>query len=72
MAERTIDGLEAARSRGRTGGQRPKLTQRQAKIAQEMYDSRDHTVQQIAGEFGVTRPTIYRHRQDQSMTVSDS
>jgi AcrR family transcriptional regulator len=22
---------------------------------------RAHTVQQIAGEFGVTRPTIYRH-----------
>jgi predicted DNA-binding protein YlxM (UPF0122 family) len=28
-----------------------------------MYDSRDYTVQQIADEFGVTRPTIYRHLQ---------
>ncbi|MEV4250949.1 helix-turn-helix domain-containing protein [Streptosporangium canum] len=27
----------------------------------EMYDSGDYTVQQIADEFGVTRPTIYRH-----------
>jgi predicted DNA-binding protein YlxM (UPF0122 family) len=26
-----------------------------------MYDSGDHTVQQIADEFDVTRPTIYRH-----------
>jgi len=26
-----------------------------------MYDSGDYTVQQIAAEFGVTRPTIYRH-----------
>jgi transcriptional antiterminator len=24
-------------------------------------DKRKHTVQQIADEFGVTRPTIYRH-----------
>ena len=48
MSERTLDGLAAARARGRTGGQRPKLTPRHAKIAQEMYDSGDHTVSQIA------------------------
>lgn len=38
MSERTMDGLAAARARGRTGGQKPKLTLRQAHIAQEMYD----------------------------------
>jgi DNA invertase Pin-like site-specific DNA recombinase len=69
MSERTRDGLDAARARGRTGGQKPKLTPRQVKIAQDMYDElgddgrRAHTVQQIADEFGVTRPTIYRHLQ---------
>ncbi|MGA5406902.1 helix-turn-helix domain-containing protein [Streptomyces lavendulocolor] len=26
-----------------------------------MYDSGDYTVQQIADEFGVTHPTVYRH-----------
>ena len=67
MSERTMDGLVAARARGRTGGQKPKLTSRQARIAQEMYDETGHdgkrryTVGQIAAEFGVTRPTIYRH-----------
>jgi DNA invertase Pin-like site-specific DNA recombinase len=67
MSERTLDGLEAARTRGRTGGQKPKLGPRQVKLAQQMYDERDdhgkrrYTVQQIAEEFGVTRPTIYRH-----------
>jgi DNA invertase Pin-like site-specific DNA recombinase len=72
MSERTRDGLDAARARGRTGGQKPKLTPRQAKIAQAMYDElgddgrRAHTVQQIADEFGVTRPTIYRHLQRHS------
>jgi DNA invertase Pin-like site-specific DNA recombinase len=69
MSERTRDGLAAARARGRTGGQKPKLTPRQATIAQAMYDELDtdgrraHTVQQIADEFAVTRPTIYRHLQ---------
>ena len=67
MSERTRDGLEAARARGRRGGQRPKLTARQVKIARAMYDEigadgrRVYTVQQIADEFGVSRPTIYRH-----------
>jgi DNA invertase Pin-like site-specific DNA recombinase len=67
MSERTLDGLAAARARGRTGGQKPKLGPRQVKLARQMYDELDdtgkrrHTVQQIADEFGVTRPTIYRH-----------
>ena len=64
MSERTRDGLEAARARGRTGGQKPKLGPRQVRLAREMYDSGDYTVQQIADEFGVTRPTIYRHLQN--------
>ncbi len=72
MSERTRDGLDAARARGPTGGQKPKLTPRQAKVAQDMYDKlgpdgrRAQTIQQIANEFGVTRPTIYRHLQRQT------
>jgi DNA invertase Pin-like site-specific DNA recombinase len=67
MSERTTDGLAAARARGRTGGQKPKLGPRQVKLARQMYDEtgqdgkRKHTVAQIAAEFGVSRPTIYRH-----------
>ena len=67
MSERTHDGLAAARARGRTGGQKPKLTPRQARMAQQMYEETGpdgrlmYTVAQIAAEFGVTRPTIYRH-----------
>jgi DNA invertase Pin-like site-specific DNA recombinase len=67
MSERTRDGLAAARARGRTGGQEPKLGPRQVQLARQMYDELDedgkrrYTVAQIAAEFGVTRPTIYRH-----------
>jgi DNA invertase Pin-like site-specific DNA recombinase len=61
MSERTRDGLAAARARGRTGGQKPKLGERQARLAREMYEAGELTVAQIAAEFGVTRPTIYRH-----------
>jgi DNA invertase Pin-like site-specific DNA recombinase len=67
MSERTLDGLTAARARGRAGGQKPKLGPRQVKLARQMYDEtgddgkRKHTVARIAAEFGVSRPTIYRH-----------
>lgn len=67
MSERTRDGLAAARARGRTGGQKPKLGPRQVRLARQMYEEtgpdgkRAHTVAEIAAEFGVTRPTIYRH-----------
>lgn len=66
MSERTVDGVEATRARGRTGGQKPKLGPCQVRLAREMYDEADAngkqkwTVQQIADEFGVARPTIYR------------
>jgi DNA invertase Pin-like site-specific DNA recombinase len=66
MSERTMDGLAAARARGRTGGQKPKLGPRQIRLARQMYDEtgddgkRRYTVAEIAAEFGVTRPTIYR------------
>ena len=66
MSERTRDGLAAARARGRTGGQKPKLGARQVTLARQMYNElgddgkRRYTVAAIAAEFGVTRPTIYR------------
>lgn len=74
MSERTMDGLTAARARGRTGGQKPKLKARQIELARSMYEETDadgkrrYTVQQIANEFGVTRPTIYRVLGDQEKT----
>ncbi|MFF0777111.1 recombinase family protein [Streptomyces sp. NPDC003720] len=66
-AERTRDGLAAARARGRVGGRKQALKPRQVKLAQEMYDElgddgkRKHTVQDIADELGVARTTIYRY-----------
>lgn len=66
-AERTRDGLAAARARGRVGGRKQALKPRQVNLAQEMYDElgddgkRKHTVQDIADELGVARTTIYRY-----------
>ncbi|MEU6899448.1 MULTISPECIES: recombinase family protein [Streptomyces] len=57
----TMDGLAAARARGRVGGRKPKLSEQQARLAQELYDKRERTVQEIADLFGVPRTTVYGH-----------
>jgi DNA invertase Pin-like site-specific DNA recombinase len=57
----TMDGLAAARARGRVGGRRPRLTDQQAALAQELYDKREKTVQEIADLFSVPRTTVYGH-----------
>lgn len=61
IVERTVDGLAAARARGRKGGPKFKMTPTRIAQARAMYDAGEHTVQQIADTFGVSRPTIYRH-----------
>lgn len=55
----TLDGLAAARARGRKGGRKPKLSPDQAAHAQQLYDAGTHTVAQIAALLGVARPTVY-------------
>jgi DNA invertase Pin-like site-specific DNA recombinase len=61
IAANTRDGLAAARARGRVGGRRPRLTPDQAALAQQLYDERKKTVQQIADIFRVPRTTVYNH-----------
>ena len=58
--EGTLEGLAAARARGRVGGRPPGLTQLQLDQAQLMYDAGQHTAEEIAATFGVARGTLYR------------
>lgn len=60
IVEGTLDGLAAARARGRVGGRPAALSQRQLDQAQQMYDSGQHTVEEIAETFRVGRTTLYR------------
>lgn len=64
LSERTRDGLEAARARGRKGGRRPVMTPEKAAVARQMYDSKQHTMDVIAKTVGVSRATLYRHLDD--------
>lgn len=48
LARDTMAGLATARAAGRTGGRRPKLTERQVALARQMHDSAEHTITAIA------------------------
>ena len=59
MQSRTMDGLAAARARGRVGGRKPKMSAKHILEAKKMYGE-GKTVIDIANLLGVSRPTIYR------------
>ena len=60
IAERTIDGLKAARARGRKGG-RPTLgSEKDRKQAMAMYRANAMTNSEIAEKFGISVSTLNR------------
>lgn len=61
IVERTKEGLEAARSRGRTGGRKPGMSPTQINQARAMIEAGTYTKQQIAETFNVSRATLYRN-----------
>jgi DNA invertase Pin-like site-specific DNA recombinase len=61
IRQRTNEGLEAARARGRTGGRKAKLTDAQANEVRRLYAAREKTVAEIGELFGITRESVYRY-----------
>lgn len=60
IAERTIDGLKAARARGRCGGRPRTGTDKDRKQACAMYKANVLTGKEIAEKFGVSLSTLNR------------
>lgn len=59
LADRTREGLKAARARGHFGG-RPKTDPRKLAQAAKLYHAGQHTVKEIEELTGVKRSTLYR------------
>jgi DNA invertase Pin-like site-specific DNA recombinase len=51
IRERTRAGLEAARSRGRNGGPKHKLTPKQVEIVRQLYADKSHSLAEICDTF---------------------
>jgi DNA invertase Pin-like site-specific DNA recombinase len=61
IVEGTLEGLAAARARGRKGGRKPAMTPEQAALARQLMDAGQHDARALAALFKVSRATIYRH-----------
>jgi DNA invertase Pin-like site-specific DNA recombinase len=61
IRERTQAGLAAARARGRAGGRKPKLDDKQVREIKALL--RDPNIQgaEVARHYGVSRTTLYKH-----------
>ena len=70
IVEGTLEGLAAARARGRTGGRKPKLTASQVTHARELYAAGGKTVADIAALLGVSRQTVYRALEPEAVTAA--
>ena len=59
LAERTSEGLKAARARGRFGG-RPKTANEKLNKAIALYKTNEYTITEITELTGVSKSTLYR------------
>ncbi len=60
IADRTKEGLKAARARGRVGG-RPKVDAEITKKAVKLYNTGQYSLKEIEEMTGVKRSTVYRN-----------
>ena len=60
ISQRTLEGLAAARARGRKGG-RPKKDEKAITLALKMYQEKTYSISEITKATGVSKTTIYRY-----------
>ena len=59
IRQRTKEGLEAARARGRNGG-RPPTDADKLNLALKMYKSKEYSISEILKATGISKTTLYR------------
>ena len=60
ISQRTKEGLESARARGRKGG-RPVKNKSDIEKALKLYNSKDYTLKEIKEMTGVSKTSLYRY-----------
>lgn len=72
ISQRTKEGLEAARARGRKGGRREKLDLAKKKAIYDLYTQRQTKLMDICDMFDITKPTLYKVVEEISKTKLDN
>jgi DNA invertase Pin-like site-specific DNA recombinase len=72
IKERTQAGLSSARARGRFGGRPKILDEQKIELAKQLYAEKKHTLKEICGLIGVTKPCLYDYLNDRHKSRGDS
>ena len=70
IRQRTIEGIAAARARGRHGGH-PTLDAKQVDLALKMYDSKACTVAEITKATGISKSALYSYINNRKKDVDN-
>ena len=68
IRERTMAGLAAARSRGRLGGRRKSLSDKERQHVVELYREKKKTVKEICELMKISKTTLYAYVKDSNLT----
>lgn len=60
ISQRTKEGLESARARGKVGGRKPKLDGNKKKAVYNLYQAKKTSIMDICSMFDITKPTLYK------------
>jgi DNA invertase Pin-like site-specific DNA recombinase len=60
IVEGTVEGLKAAKARGKLGGRKPSYTAHQQQTARDLHAKGELTAEEIGRVIGVSRATVYR------------
>ena len=60
IVEGTVEGLKAAKARGKLGGRKVSYSPDQAKVARSLHAAGELTAEEIGRVIGVSRATVYR------------
>lgn len=60
ISQRTKEGLESARARGRKGG-RPFKPSKEIELSLRMYDSKEYSISEISKATGISKTSLYRY-----------
>ena len=61
IRERTMAGLEVARARGRKGGRRPKLSDKQKSLVLKLHKDGKHSIKDICQMLNISKQTLYNY-----------
>ncbi|MEC5308174.1 recombinase family protein [Bacillus thuringiensis] len=70
IVQRTKEGIESARARGRKGG-RPRIKEKYIEKALNLYNSKEYSISEIVTMTGISQATLYRYIREKELNSTE-